>query len=198
MRPGTSTSRRAEKGDKREARFVTTALRTNVRLTVRMRAPCSLHLHQRHAELVSASIEPTPAKFHRAQWTLKQVQGDDRRVLKQCRVSSDIYYLGWHHASASACPCHLGRVRPAPAPPLCARRPSPLQLPRNPRTTRREQPLVDCHGGIIFSQRFPQADPQQLLRLDREFHGELLEHLAREAVDDEADGASASSPRCRA
>ena len=33
--------------------------------------------HARHAELVSASILPRRASAYAAQWTLKQVQGDD-------------------------------------------------------------------------------------------------------------------------
>ena len=39
-----------------------------------------------------------------------------------------------------------------------------------------------------------QADPQQLLRFDRELHRQLLQHLAGEAVDDQRDRASCVEP----
>ena len=35
-----------------------------------------------------------------------------------------------------------------------------------------------------------QTDPEQLLRLDRELHRQLLQHFAGEAVDDQRDRAS--------
>src|SRR3954447_12000352 len=42
--------------------------------------------------------------------------------------------------------------------------------------------------GMVLSDRAFKRDRDQLLRLDREFHRQLLQHVLDEAVDDEADG----------
>ncbi|QNG47801.1 hypothetical protein [Sphingobium yanoikuyae] len=41
--------------------------------------------HQRHAELVSASIKPNKPLVYWEEWTLKQVQGDDDGMAKTGR-----------------------------------------------------------------------------------------------------------------
>ncbi|RSU75223.1 hypothetical protein BRX37_11660 [Sphingomonas sp. S-NIH.Pt3_0716] len=45
--------------------------------------------HQRHAELVSASIKPNKPLVYWEKWTLKQVQGDDDRMAKTGRQPSN-------------------------------------------------------------------------------------------------------------
>ena len=42
--------------------------------------------HTRHAELVSASISPHAPSVREARWTLKRVQGDERRVIFGAKI----------------------------------------------------------------------------------------------------------------
>src|SRR5689334_5593439 len=84
---------------------------------------------------------------------------------------------------------HHGACRPAPSaeppgPHPCSA--GPFALRRAKRRPPRGASAASIHGKSS-SDRTLQAHPEQLLRLHRELHGQLLQHLAREAVHDHRD-----------